>query len=171
MMVSHTPGMPSPVSEEQVIAGGDQPDSGRGNRWSAFLICVQAICALVLLSPSALFTAMASAISIIPRLMPCSSSPAPEIISSRKKSTMECTAISDWPTPTVSTIMVSNPAASQIIMVSLVLRATPPSEPAEGEGRINALGWVESPSIRVLSPKMLPLERELLGSMASTASL
>ena len=37
----------------------------------------------------------------------CSSSPAPLINMRRKKSTMECTAVSDWPTPTVSTKIVS----------------------------------------------------------------
>ncbi|MBA7564993.1 hypothetical protein ES708_06662 [subsurface metagenome] len=113
---------------------------------------------------------MASAISIIPRLIPCSSSPAPANINNRKKSTIECTAISDCPTPTVSIKMVSNPAASHKIMVSLVFLATPPNEPAVGEGRINALGSAASFSILVLSPIILPLERALLGSMAKTAS-
>ena len=55
------------------------------------------------------------------------------------------------------------------MMLSLVLRATPPKEPAEGEGRIKALGSTERLSIRVLSPKMLPLDSSLLGSTASTA--
>jgi hypothetical protein len=39
----------------------------------------------------------------MPFLMPCSSSPAPASMSTRKKSTIEATAYSDWPTPTVST--------------------------------------------------------------------
>ena len=51
-----------------------------------------------------------------------------------------------------------------------VLRATPPNEPAEGLGRINDFGCTESCSIRVLSPKILPLLRSLLGSIANTAS-
>ena len=51
---------------------------------------------------------------------------------------------------------------------SRVLRATPPSDPAEGEGRMNAFGSTDSFSMRVLSPMILPLERWLLGSMAST---
>lgn len=50
-------------------------------------------------------------------------------------------------------------------------RATPPKEPADGLGRMNDLGCTESCSIRVLSPKILPLLRSLLGSMANTASL
>ena len=53
---------------------------------------------------------------------------------------MELTAVSDWPTPTVSTITVLKPAASQRIIVSLVFLATPPSEPAAGEGLIKAEG-------------------------------
>ena len=38
---------------------------------------------------------IASAISIIPLLMPCNSSPAPASIRSKKKSTIECTVVSD----------------------------------------------------------------------------
>ena len=41
---------------------------------------------------------------------------------------------------TVSTNILSKPAASQSTIVSRVLRATPPSEPAEGLGRIKDLG-------------------------------
>ena len=108
---------------------------------------------------------------MIPRLMPWSSSPVPANWISRKKSTIECTAVSLCPTPTVSTKILSKPAASQRIIVSRVLRATPPKEPADGLGRMKDLGWTESCSIRVLSPKILPLLRSLLGSMASTASL
>ena len=84
---------------------------------------------------------------------------------------MEWTAVSLCPTPTVSTKTESNPAASHRIIVSRVLRATPPKEPAEGEGRMNASFSFANVSIRVLSPKILPFERSLLGSMASTASL
>lgn len=50
--------------------------------------------------------------------------------------------------------ILSNPAASQRIIVSRVLRATPPNEPADGLGRINDLGCTESCSIRVLSPNV-----------------
>ncbi len=51
------------------------------------------------------------------------------------------------------------------------MRATPPSDPAEGLGRMNALGCCESFSMRVLSPRIEPLVRSLEGSIASTASL
>ena len=49
---------------------------------------------------------------------------------------MSATTVSDWPTPTVSTMITSKPAASHSSMASRVLRATPPSVPPEGEGRI-----------------------------------
>ena len=53
--------------------------------------------------PSALFTAMTSAISRIPRLIPCSWSPVRASVRNRNESTISATAISDCPTPTVST--------------------------------------------------------------------
>ncbi len=83
---------------------------------------------------------------------------------------MERTVVSDWPTPTVSIRMMSYPAASQRISDSRVLRATPPRAPLLGEGRMKLPDWRLSCSMRVLSPKMLPRERLLLGSMASTAT-
>ena len=61
---------------------------------------------------------------------------APASISTRKKSVMSATAVSDWPMPTVSTSTTSKPAASASSMVSRVLAATPPSVPEAGEGRI-----------------------------------
>ena len=122
-------------------------------------------------SPSHLLITIPSLISMMPRLMPCSSSPVPANCMSRKKSTMEWHAVSLCPTPTVSTKIWLYPAASQRIIDSRVLRATPPSEPAVGLGRMNDFGCCDSFSMRVLSPRMLPLERSELGSMASTASL
>ena len=148
---------------------GRQPDSVGGKRWRALRKWVAARLALSMLSPSALLMTMASAISMIPRLIPCSSSPVPANWMRRKKSTIECTAVSLCPTPTVSTKIVSKPAASQSTIVSRVLRATPPSDPAEGLGRMKAFFSRESCSIRVLSPRILPPERSLLGSIARTA--
>src|ERR1700692_4343567 len=65
-----------------------------------------------ILSPSALLTAIMSASSTRPFLMPCNSSPAPGSISARKKSVMSQTAVSDCPMPTVSTSTTSKEAAS-----------------------------------------------------------
>src|SRR3954447_13140943 len=114
---------------------------------------------------------MMSASSVIPRLMPCSSSPAPGAMRRTNVSTTASTTVSDWPTPTVSTSTVSKPAASQTRSASRVRRATPPSAPPEGEGRTNASGWRDSSSMRVLSPRMDPPERGLDGSTARTATL
>ena len=122
-------------------------------------------------SPSALLIRMMSAISMMPRLTPCNSSPPAGASSSRKMSHISATMVSDWPTPTVSTRITSNPAASHRAMASRVRRATPPSVVCEGDGRIKALGSRESRSIRVLSPRIEPPERAELGSTASTATL
>jgi hypothetical protein len=54
-------------------------------------------------------------------------------------------------------------------MPSRVRRATPPSEPPDGLGRMNASGVADSFAMRVLSPRMLPPVRALDGSTASTA--
>ncbi len=58
-------------------------------------------------SMSALLMTTRSAISITPFLMACRSSPALGSCSSAKQSVMPATAVSDWPTPTVSTITTS----------------------------------------------------------------
>jgi len=65
--------------------------------------CAAANSAANRVSPSALLTAMMWTSSSSPRLMPCSSSPAPGSISAKKQSVMPATIVSDWPTPTVST--------------------------------------------------------------------
>ena len=83
---------------------------------------------------------------------------------------MECTVVSDWPTPTVSIKITSYPPASHRMIVSRVFLATPPRDPPAGEGRMKAFSSAERSSILVLSPRILPPERSLEGSMASTAS-
>ena len=85
-------------------------------------------------------------------------------------STIAATATSDWPTPTVSTNTVSNPAASHSSSASRVRRATPPSVPRVGDGRTKACGERVSCSMRVLSPRIEPPLRVLDGSTASTAT-
>ena len=112
---------------------------------------------------------MRSAISITPRFIPCNSSPAPGNINNRKKSTIECTVVSDCPTPTVSSNIRSNPAASHSNIVSRDVRAIPPRFPDAGLGRINTRSCVAISGIRVLSPKILPRDRLLDGSTANTA--
>ena len=49
---------------------------------------------------------------------------------------MPATVTSDCPTPTVSTSTTSYDAASSTTIACAVARATPPSVPADGEGRM-----------------------------------
>ena len=49
---------------------------------------------------------------------------------------MSATTVSDCPTPTVSTITTSKPAASHRRIDSRVMRVTPPRWPLVGEGRM-----------------------------------
>ena len=84
-------------------------------------------------------------------------------------STISATAVSAWPTPTVSTSTVSNPAASHSRIASRVRRATPPARSPAEDGRINAAGDRASSVMRVLSPRMAPPPRFDAGSTASTA--
>ena len=107
----------------------------------------------------------------MPRLIPWSSSPAAGEISSTNMSVMAATAASDCPTPTVSTMTTSNPAASTIRIVSRVRRATPPRDVPDGDGRMNARESAASRSIRVLSPRIEPPLTAEDGSTASTATL
>ena len=119
-------------------------------------------------SPSALLTAITSAISRMPFLMPWSWSPVRARVRKRNVSTIPATVTSDWPTPTVSTSTTSYAAASSTAIACTVARATPPRVPAAGEGRMKASGLADSLAIRVLSPSTEPPVRMLDGSTAST---
>ena len=77
-----------------------------------------------------------SAISITPFLIACRSSPALGNCISTNMSVMPATAVSLWPTPTVSTMTMSWPAASHTSIASRVFSATPPSVPDDGLGRM-----------------------------------
>ena len=99
----HTSSSPAPLCPLQASTGARQygrigaiirsaPDSSRAAA-RAGRAC----------SPSALLTAMTSAISRMPFLIPCRLSPVRAIVSSRNVSTIAATATSDCPTPTVST--------------------------------------------------------------------
>ncbi len=70
-------------------------------------------------------------------------------------STMSATAVSDWPTPTVSTITVSKPAASTSSIVSRVRRATPPKVAPAGEGRMKAA----DPARQLLHARLVAQDR------------
>jgi len=87
-------------------------------------------------SRSALLITIRSASSTMPFFIACRSSPALGNCNRTKASVIAATAVSDCPTPTVSTTITSNPAASQTSRHSRVRAATPPSVPALGEGRM-----------------------------------
>jgi len=59
--------------------------------------------------------------------------------------------------PTVSTRMMSYPAASHSTIASLVVLVTPPRLPRDGDGRMYAFMSHDSSGIRVLSPSNEPL--------------
>src|SRR5574343_272716 len=67
-------------------------------------------------------------------------------------------------------LITSWPAASQSSIASRVFSATPPSDPADGLGRMKASSRWARVSIRVLSPRMEPPVTVDDGSMANTAS-
>ena len=97
-----TSSTPSPVRPEQVTTGAahsPRPCTSRRAPASSRA----AVRASPSRSPSALFTAITSAISRMPFLMPCSWSPVRARVRNRNVSTIPATVISDWPTPTVST--------------------------------------------------------------------
>ena len=115
---------PGPATRER--AAGSGPSRWHNRRRSGRAAAAS--------SPSALLTSTRSASSITPRLIPCSSSPPAGGRISTNMSTISATAVSAWPTPTVSTNTASNPAASHNRIASRVRRATPPRLVA-GRGR------------------------------------
>ena len=105
----------------------------------------------------------------MPRLIPCSSSPPAGDRMKTNMSTSSATAVSAWPTPTVSTNIASNPAASHSKMASRVRRAMPPGVSPAEDGRMKASGARANSAMRVLSPRIAPPPRFEAGSTASTA--
>mmetsp|Transcript_86338 Transcript_86338/g.230579 ORF Transcript_86338/g.230579 Transcript_86338/m.230579 type:complete len:221 (-) Transcript_86338:422-1084(-) len=166
---------PVPSTDEQSIA--EPSHQGRWARPPPRAVCkaerysTRARLAGMRRSPSALFTTTRSAASTMPRLMPCSSSPPAGGRSSRHMSATSVTSTSDWPTPTVSTSTMLYPAASMSITTSSVCWARPPRTQPDAQGLTYALGFMESLSMRVLSPRMEPPERCEEGSTATTATL
>ena len=162
--------MPSCASADTAWTGTSQPGVRGCSKPVAWRYSATVRLAALRRSPSALLTKIRSASSITPRLMPCNSSPPEGSSNSRKKSVISATRSSDWPTPTVSTITRSKPAASHKYRASRVRRATPPSLVPAGDGRMKAAGCVDNSGIRVLSPRMEPPLMTELGSTVSTAT-
>ena len=86
-----------------VSTGGSQPSRRRGDEVQRRRQLLGRALGLDARSPSALLIAITSASSSTPFLIPCRLSPVRASISTRNESTMSATAVSDWPTPTVST--------------------------------------------------------------------
>jgi hypothetical protein len=105
-MVAQKAAIPSFFTAESVSTGGFQAGEAARSMPRAERICEAAICAAVG-SRSALLKTTRSASSMMPFLIACRSSPAFGSCSSTKQSVNPATAVSDWPTPTVSTMMMS----------------------------------------------------------------
>ena len=78
---------------------------------------------------SDLFTTKMSAISRMPAFAACTESPIPGATITRVESASEAISSSAWPTPTVSIITRSKPAASRIRSACGVARDSPPRCP------------------------------------------
>ena len=74
-----------------------------------------------------------SAISMIPAFIICISSPDSGTSTKTTESTCSTTSISICPTPTVSKIIISNPATSRTSAISLILEANPPLFPLDAK--------------------------------------
>src|SRR5215469_2941184 len=117
--------MPLPSLATVFTMGGVQPSLRVARDWRARISRSTRSAP----SRSLLLIAKMSAISMIPALMVCTSSPMPGtririvMSASRTMSTSSC------PTPTVSIRITSRPEASSTVATSAVVRARPPSEP------------------------------------------
>ena len=116
---------------------------------------------------SALLSTNTSAISMMPAFMAWTSSPIPGTTSTSVASAVRATSISSWPTPTVSSRIVLNPAASRTRSASSVARASPPSCPRVAMLRMKVPASRLWDCMRIRSPRMAPPLYGLLGSTAT----
>src|ERR1017187_515980 len=110
-----------------------------------------------------------SAISMMPALMACTSSPMPGTSTTTVICATEVMATSSCPTPTVSMMTYSMPAASMRRARSAVARASPPMVPRVAMERMKMPGSAWCCCMRMRSPRMAPPEMRLLGSTARMA--
>jgi hypothetical protein len=115
---------------------------------------------------SHLLTTCTSAISRMPALMAWMSSPRPGAETTTTVCAARAISTSAWPTPTVSMMMVSKPAASSTSTASSEARAMPPCAPRVAMLRMNTPSSLTSSLMRMRSPMMLPPEYGLEGSTA-----
>ena len=119
-------------------------------------------------SRSALFTTKMSAISMMPALSACTSSPDPGTRITIDTSAVRTMSTSSCPTPTVSMRTMSVPAASSTRAASLVARASPPRWPRVAMLRMNTPGSRACACMRTRSPRTAPPLNGLVGSTATT---
>ena len=159
---SQIPGMPSRVAAEQVTTCTVHPPGGAQTGAARFHTRGEPARRGRGSAPSALLMAMRSVISMMPRFMPCNSSPAPGASAAERNPPSP-----ERPSPTAlrppsrrssSRSRRLRTAASFPASAAQRRRARP-----EGDGRMKARSYCASVSMRVLSPRMLPPEIWLLG--------
>ena len=107
-------------------------------------------------SRSALLTTKMSAISMIPALSACTSSPAPGTRVTIDTSAVRTMSTSSWPTPTVSMRTTSLPEASRTSAASAVARASPPRWPRVAMLRMKTPLSATCACMRTRSPRIAP---------------
>ena len=128
----------------------------------------RAVCSASGRSP--LLTARTSAISSVPALSACTSSPRPGGQTTTRVSASAAMRVSDWPVPTVSTMTRSKPAASKQSTAARAARDRPPSSPRAENERMKAFGCAAFSPMRMRSPSTAPPVIGLDGSIAITAT-
>ena len=118
-------------------------------------------------SRSALLTTKMSAISMMPALSACTSSPLPGTSITIETSAVRTMSTSSWPTPTVSMRTTSLPAASRTSATSLVARARPPRWPRVAMLRMKTPASAACACMRTRSPRIAPPVNGLVGSTAT----
>ncbi len=119
-------------------------------------------------SRSALFTTNTSAISMIPALRACTSSPRPGTSTTSSRRRCPTISTSSCPTPTVSTRITSLPEAASTVSTWPVAAARPPRWPRVAIERMNTPGSRAWACMRMRSPRIAP---PLKGEVGSTATI
>ncbi|MCZ7562470.1 MAG: hypothetical protein M5U08_00610 [Burkholderiales bacterium] len=96
-------------------------------------------------------------------MIACTSSPRPGGQTTIRVSATRTISTSDCPAPTVSTMMVSKPAASSTSTMRLVARDSPPRCPREATERTKTFSWPPCSAMRTRSPSTAPPEIGLEG--------
>src|SRR5215467_562859 len=117
-------------------------------------------------SRSDLYTTNTSAISMMPALSACTSSPVPGTSVTIERSAVRTISTSSWPTPTVSMMTTSFPDASRTSAASPVARARPPRCPRVAMLRMKTPSSPACDCMRRRSPSTAPPVNGLVGSTA-----